>query len=421
MRMRNALLAMHRWVGLVLAGFLMLAGITGALLVWNHELDAALNPRLFQARAPSVDAQPLNPLRLREQVQRAFPQAWVHHVPMKHTPGESLGFYIEGASDPVTGEQRSLEVDQVFVHPYSGEILGARRWGDITQGLTNLMPFIYRLHYSLALGTVGTWTFGVIALLWTLDCFVGAWLTMPARRPAPASERRSWWSRWRPAWQVRWGTTPMKVHFDLHRAGGLWPWALLFILAWSSVSFNLHGSVYRPVMDGLFEMQTDLYQTPRRAAQVQSEPPMGWDQALATGRAHARTLAQQRGFVVQGEDILNYDAHKGLFRLRMRTDRDRNTEWGLTPLFFDARSGELIGIMLPTGEAAGDTVTHWLQTLHTGHVWGLPYRVLLTAMGVVVAGLSWTGLWIWLRRRQARHRQVFSQALPARTAGEPRA
>lgn len=42
MRIRNVLLAMHRWVGLVLAGFLMLAGITGALLVWNHELDAAL-------------------------------------------------------------------------------------------------------------------------------------------------------------------------------------------------------------------------------------------------------------------------------------------------------------------------------------------------------------------------------------------
>lgn len=59
------------------------------------------------------------------------------------------------------------------------------------------------------------------------------------------------------------------------------------------------------------------------------------------------------------------------------------------------------------------TVTHWFQTLHIGHVWGMPYRVILTGVGVVLAGLSWTGLWLWMRRRQARHRQVCSQPLPS--------
>jgi len=66
---------LHRWLGLVLAGFLALAGLTGALLVWNQELDAALNPRLFRAEPPTPDAQPLDPLRLREIVQARHPQA----------------------------------------------------------------------------------------------------------------------------------------------------------------------------------------------------------------------------------------------------------------------------------------------------------------------------------------------------------
>ncbi|WP_325052205.1 PepSY domain-containing protein [Sinorhizobium meliloti] len=39
---------------------------------------------------------------------------------------------------------------------------------------------------------------------------------------------------------------PHKFSFDLHRAGGLWVWAMLFVLAWSSVSFNLK-EVYNPV------------------------------------------------------------------------------------------------------------------------------------------------------------------------------
>ncbi|MCM3566242.1 PepSY domain-containing protein [Hydrogenophaga intermedia] len=155
-------------------------------------------------------------------------------------------------------------------------------------------------------------------------------------------------------------------------------------------------------MDALFELQPDLYQTPARVARDEPQPAMGWHEALATGRAHAQALAREKGFAVLGEDILNYDPHKGIFRLRLRTDRDRNTEWGLSPLFFDARTGELIGITLPTGEAAGDTITHWLQNLHTGHVWGLPYRVLLTVSGLVVVVLSVTGVFIWWRKRASR-------------------
>lgn len=121
-----------------------------------------------------------------------------------------------------------------------------------------------------------------------------------------------------------------------------------------------------------------------------------------------------------GEDILNYDPHKGIFRLRLRTDRDRNTEWGLSPLFFDARTGELIGITLPTGEAAGDTITHWLQNLHTGHVWGLPYRVLLTVSGLVVVVLSVTGVFIWWRKRVSRRMQRPYRARAPGFATEPK-
>ena len=35
------------------------------------------------------------------------------------------------------------------------------------------MAFVYRLHYSLALGDFGLWLFGVAALVWTLDSVVG--------------------------------------------------------------------------------------------------------------------------------------------------------------------------------------------------------------------------------------------------------
>ncbi len=95
------------------------------------------------------------------------------------------------------GERVPLPNDQVMINPYTGVVQGERRWGDITQGKKNIMPFIYRLHDSLALGIVGTYTFGIVSLLWTLDCFVGAYLTFPARVSRLVEHRtsRQWFAR----------------------------------------------------------------------------------------------------------------------------------------------------------------------------------------------------------------------------------
>lgn len=180
MRTRQRLVQLHRYVGLVMAGFLIIAGLTGALLVWYYELDALINPQWLQVEPPTAHSEPLSPFALRDRVDAAYPDANVHWMmlapPDAHSP---LRFFLSakpGAPPP--------PIDEVFVNPYTGQILGGRLWGDLSQGVSNLMPFVYRLHHSLALGTIGTWIFGLIALLWTLDCFVGAWLTFPHRAAA---------------------------------------------------------------------------------------------------------------------------------------------------------------------------------------------------------------------------------------------
>lgn len=61
-------------------------------------------------------------------------------------------------------------------------LLGKRDPGDLSQGLENLMPFVYKLHFALALDEVGGWILGITALVWTPDCFVGFYLALPAPR-----------------------------------------------------------------------------------------------------------------------------------------------------------------------------------------------------------------------------------------------
>lgn len=69
--------------------------------------------------------------------------------------------------------------------------------------------------------------------------------------PTKGEGNRGFWQRWQPAWKIKFSAGATRINFDIHRAFGLWAWGMLFILAWSSVAFNLE-EVYNPVMNTLF-------------------------------------------------------------------------------------------------------------------------------------------------------------------------
>jgi uncharacterized iron-regulated membrane protein len=406
-----------------MVGFLLVAGITGAVLAWNHELEAAISPELFRARPGNPGMQPLDPLTLRERVAAQYPHASIAYVPLQTKPGHSIWMFLEARTDPTTGELAELPADQVFVNPYTGAVLGERKWGDITQGRKNLLPFIYRLHYSLALGFAGTLLLGIVALLWTIDCFIGAYLTFPARaRTEPASTLRSrgrtWLVRWWSSWKLRWRGGSYKFNFDLHRAGGLWVWAMLFVLAWSGVAFNLN-QVYRPVMAAAFEFAPTADLPALNPPQL--APLISWMQAREHGRRLMTVQARTQTFTVIDETGLSYDATHALYRYSVKSDRDVRDAGGGTSVVFDANTGEFKQMLLPTGMAAGDTITQWLKSLHMAALWGVPFKIFMSAVGLLVALLGVTGTVIWIRKRQAqaktlassRARQTDAGAVPA--------
>ena len=71
-------------------------------------------------------------------------------------------------------------------------------------------------------------------------------------------------------------------------------------------------------------------------------------------------------------------------------------------MFVDDRSGAVTYLRTPKGTAA-DAFVNWLGALHMGTVFGAPYKVVLFLLGLVVAGLSVTGVIIWWRKLQSRH------------------
>lgn len=208
--LRPFLVRLHRWFGLAIALFLFVAGLTGALIAWDHELDAALNPDFYIARS---GAAPLAPLELAARIEAADPRVQVTYLPLAVEPGHTLQAGVMPRTDPATGQPYALGFSQIAVDPATGAVQGRREWGALSLARLDLMPFIYRLHYSLFLPVYGGinfgfWVMGVVGIVWAIDSLIALVLAFPNLK----SWRKSF------AFRVRRGGYPLV--FDLHRSGG---------------------------------------------------------------------------------------------------------------------------------------------------------------------------------------------------------
>jgi len=400
----------HRYAGLYLAFFLTVAGLTGSILAFYHELDHWLNPR----QRVAIPATPmLSPFELRELALALEPHARITGINLQPEPGVvySTRFAYEALTDPATG--KPYELRHAALNPYTGAALtvealepaedGAMRFWPLTR--KNILPFIYALHYSLALDEFGVWLFGIAATIWTVDCFIGFYLTLPRqRKKAPATAQNPqplFWRRWQLAWKIKWPSSPLRLNFDLHRASGLWTWLMLLMFAWSSVMFNMNEWVYRPLMTPFFEL-TDFKNLPSPdLPKPKLNPAIDFNSAYPIGQQLMAEQARQKGFRIITERGFNYIDSKGLYVYSVKSDRDISDNGGSTHVYFNADTGKFVTLFLPSGEKTGDTVTGWLASLHMASIWGLPYRILVCAMGLVVAMLSITGVYLWLKKRQA--------------------
>ena len=384
---------LHRWVGLLMTVFLILVGLTGSLLAFNTDLEKLISPQLFAAK-PTPDAKQLDLATLAERAEAAEPHIRIGYFSVGP---EQAAMAVGPRTDPVTGKHYEISFDHMFLDPWTGRELGHRKNAELSQGLINLMPFIYKLHMNLVLGEWGAWLLGVVAVAWTLDCFYAVYLTFPV-------VFSRFFSRWKPAWKIKWTASAYRANFDLHRASGLWLWPLLFIFAWSSVMFN-YSSVYEWTTGKLFDLPNEEQEFAKYMLKIPNENPrLGWHEALAKSEQTIEQYARENAITVNGPVGFAYIPQAGAYSYSVRSSRDiSDGGWDGLGVWIDGDTGELKKVFLPDGEHSGKTISNWLRALHFAnwHNW-LAYRILVCILGLVITMLSVTGVYIWLKKWKAR-------------------
>jgi uncharacterized iron-regulated membrane protein len=119
--------------------------------------------------------------------------------------------------------------------------------------------------------------------------------------------------------------------------------------------------------------------------------------------AAAQTEADQRGWD-KPIGSMWYAREFGVYRAEFYSPDEGHGAGGVghKALFFDSLDGRLLGDWQPWHGTAADIFVQAQFPLHSGRILGLPGRILISIMGIVVAALSITGVVIWRRKSRAR-------------------
>jgi uncharacterized iron-regulated membrane protein len=134
--LRDVVLVVHRWTGLAMAMFLIIVGLTGALLAFREPINRMFNPRLY------VDAGGRQPLDLATLAERAEAQEPKMSIWMFTSERNQALFHVFPRLDPITNKPQAIDFDQLILDPYTGKELDHYRMDDWRNWRPNIMNIV---------------------------------------------------------------------------------------------------------------------------------------------------------------------------------------------------------------------------------------------------------------------------------------
>ena len=353
--MRKALLYLHLWTGLIAAIVLLLLGVTGALLAFENEIDHALNAKFAYVE---VKSQPLTLDAISEKLLAQYPGGKIDAFGLPPRPDLSLLVALTDAKG--TGRQ-------LYVNPYTGEILGSL--DDANQFMRRVHSFHQRLAGDEVSDVIVGWT-AIFLLLLSISGIV------------------LWWRS--KIFRVRRGP-PLCFTFELHNTLGILSSVFLFVFAWTAICIHWE----RRVNELAQRMSPEVtYALPAPLGR-----PIDADEILNLGKA---VLPEAKPTVLQMPRN-----GKGPAFVVLKFPEDR-TPVGRSRVLIDAGSGRVIRVESSRQmTAAMKYARMWNRELHTGDIFGLPTRILMALFSIALPILAITGplIW-WLRRLQKSQSKV---------------
>jgi uncharacterized iron-regulated membrane protein len=359
---RRILFWLHRWIGLVLAVYVVSAGVTGAALVFREELFRMLYmpAEAITATSPRVGIDEIS-----AQIRKQFPEWHLHTI---HWPNERTPYWfaeIKKGEVGVVGEAAHA----LYLDPRDASLRYDHNYGK------GPLRWLQLLHFNLLAGREGRVWNAMGALLVVFLSLSGILLWWPRLKSSPFLLRFS------PRVGAR------RFLWELHQLTGLYALAFLLLASLTGAYFGWRATVH---------------------AAIASVLPMRFmNQALEPVKAPVRgELLPLSRFE---EETRRLFPHHPPFRvllperpqqpLRMVVYHGNADEfYKASNLFFDPYSGHQMRVDRFEDRETGDSAVTWIGVLHLGAFGGTPVKLLWMAGGLTFPVLAITGLLLFFRK-----------------------
>lgn len=367
-RVRRFVRTAHLWLGLSLGALFVVLGITGSLLVFYQEIDAAIHPEIrvtTPAQAPGWQSPVWD--KALATVRRQWPErtgAWRFEASGR--PGPIAARYVLPRTGP--GASHSGGFIMVWLAPDGSRVLREAAWGSYA------MTWIYDLHMQLAAGPAWRDVVGWAGLAILVLLLTGLW---------------AWWPKgsWRKALRYKRGAATVRALRDIHKLTGLASLPLLLVLVATGVMLALPG----PSNAVLARVTGPVDEAPSPKSVAAPGRPLSIAQVLAI--AHRTMPAARLAWVeAPGQPT-------AAFMVRVQQPGDPSLRFPHSYVFIDQFSGAVVALQDSGKASRSTTVNNWLHPLHDASVGGISLRILAVLVGFAPAALFVTGLLRWRRRR----------------------
>lgn len=354
--MRKTIGLAHRWLGLVFGGLLTIIGLTGALLVFYVDIDAALHPELHDRSHLSASSSP-NWDQAIAKLRQTYPDKtgpWRLEV----TPDGAL--IPARYNDPRERAGHGFAPMLVWLSADGRHVLRQSYWGDTA------MTWVYNLHYQLLSGNTGGVLVGLLGMIMMMALGLGLVL---------------WWPRghWAKALRYKQGAAPTRQLRDQHKLIGLAAFLPLALLGLTGAMLALPSPT--AALLGAFGAPPAASVRPVSDQHIGTQIPV--HQAIAIGRRYWPT-GKLAWIEVPGRD-------NGVFVLRIQLPGDPSRRFPRSYIWVDQYRGTIVGAQDVRTLGSGAALLSWLHPLHDGSAGGIWLRLIICLSGITPLALWWTG------------------------------
>jgi uncharacterized iron-regulated membrane protein len=371
----------HLYLGLAAGLVILSCCLTGAILVFEKDLQMALNKKRYYVEAQSNQ---LSIDQLLKKVQKDFPGAKINGVKIyedaKRSAEINVSFPPKKNSKKEaskTGEPKKSAAPQrqpgftIFVNPYTGAILEKYSYRE------TWFYQVFALHRWMldSNSSIGKLITGISTLIFLFILITGIILWWP-------KTKRILKQRLKIKWNAGW----KRINHDLHLVFGFYSAIFLFIFAFTALAWSFEW-----VNKGIYKVTNSPMKAsaPPKSNYISDAKQISFDNALSSAKT-----------VYANVEFYNIAMPKDSAEAINVTTLNKNAahESATDAVYIDQYSGKVLGKMEFGNRSLGAKVRSSFKPIHTGSIWGTPSKIIAFIVCLLGVTFPVTGMIMRINR-----------------------